>query len=384
MKYCVFYLSFFLVVMSCSQVQRVTDRITKPTAREVYERTLKDSDSLTNLWTASYTNAKQTVLELNLPAVIASQSQRNTSKALGYSITLKRGEMLNVLVDSSIDTSMVCIDVFKVEKDSIGSDRPLISNMPHINTISYEIERTGLYKIIIQPEMEMAFSFQTRLYTTPTFHFPVSGATNAAIGSFWGAQRDGGKRSHKGIDIFAKRGTPIVAATKGYISSTGNRGLGGKQVWLRDGLFGQSLYYAHLDSIATTRGMKVEIGDTLGFVGNTGNAKTTSPHLHFGIYTSSGAIDPLPFVKQKTVPDLVDALGFSKGSTKLRQNQLRLGPSTDYDKLATLSDNQDVGILGKSEQWYHIIVADSLEGFMHQSLIKPSVEKMDRSVQLTY
>jgi hypothetical protein len=60
-------------------------------------------------------------------------------------------------------------------------------------------------------------------------------------------------------------------------------------------------------------GQRVSKGDTLGLMGNTGNARTTAPHLHFGIYASGGAIDPLPFVNQnRKLPPEVDAQLFKK------------------------------------------------------------------------
>ncbi len=94
---------------------------------------------------------------------------------------------------------------------------------------------------------------------------------------------DGGNRNHEGVDIFAAKGTPVVAVANGFVTRTGNQGLGGKQVWLRDSSSGNAYYYAHLDSILTESGKQVRINDTLGFVGNTGNAAGGSPHLHFGI-----------------------------------------------------------------------------------------------------
>jgi hypothetical protein len=57
-----------------------------------------------------------------------------------------------------------------------------------------------------------------------------------------------------------------------------------------------SLYYAHLDEQLVSQGERVAKGDTIGLVGNTGNARTTPPHLHFGIYAAGGAINPLHFV----------------------------------------------------------------------------------------
>jgi murein DD-endopeptidase MepM/ murein hydrolase activator NlpD len=75
----------------------------------------------------------------------------------------------------------------------------------------------------------------------------VQGHNDAAVGSFWGGNRDGGARRHEGIDIFAPRGTPAIAATAGYITRTGETPLGGRVVWLVDAARGDHLYYAHLD-----------------------------------------------------------------------------------------------------------------------------------------
>jgi len=370
MKHYIFYFLIAISFFSCSQVQHVSDFITQPSAREKYSRAFEDNDSLTRIWDAAFNKAKSSGLEATLPFTMASQSQTAKTSALGYKIELHKGEILKIAIEKNIDSSIVFIDLFKFETDSTLSKKALVSNEWQVDSLSYKAEMTGFYKVVIQPEMKDSLFFKTKIYTQPSLAFPVSDGENSAVGSFWGASRDAGKRSHEGIDIFAARGTPVVAVTDGYISSTGERGLGGKQVWLRDGLFGQSLYYAHLDSIIAKDGTRVKIGDTLGLVGNTGNAKTTSPHLHFGIYTRSGAIDPLPFVKKRVVPTLTEELDFARATTKLNQNQLRTGSSTRFTKLATLPKNQEVDVLGKSEQWYHVRLADSLEGFMHQSLLQ--------------
>ena len=122
----------------------------------------------------------------------------------------------------------------------------------------------------------------------------------------WGDARDAGARSHEGIDIGAPRGTPVIAAAAGTISRVQESDIGGKTVSLSVKDRNLSLYYAHLDLQLVQQGQKVNVGDTIGLVGNTGNAITTEPHLHFGIYGYSGAIDPFPFVnrKLKTIPAL--------------------------------------------------------------------------------
>jgi len=126
--------------------------------------------------------------------------------------------------------------------------------------------------------------------------FPIAG--RASIGSFWGDDRDGGKRKHRGIDIFAKKGTPVVAIEDGVITSREETRLGGKVLWLRPSGAWWRAYYAHLDEQLVTAGTWVKKGQVIGTVGNTGNARTTPSHLHFGIYTITGAINPLQYVEK--------------------------------------------------------------------------------------
>lgn len=129
---------------------------------------------------------------------------------------------------------------------------------------------------------------------------PVDGVAVSAIADTWGAGRSGGRR-HEGVDIFAPRGTPVLSSTRGIVSAVRDSGLGGRQVWvLGPGL--ERHYYAHLDDWATglEEGTVVHAGQLLGEVGDTGNARGTPPHLHYGIYGSGGALDPLPRLRAST------------------------------------------------------------------------------------
>ena len=131
---------------------------------------------------------------------------------------------------------------------------------------------------------------------------PLEDVRKKEIADTWQAAR-GENRKHEGQDIFAPRGTPILSATSGYIYNVGENNLGGQTVSVIS-KGGRIYYYAHLDSYA--RG--IQIGDrvttrtVLGYVGTTGNAQGTPPHLHFGVYTSSGAINPLPMLMDRIPP----------------------------------------------------------------------------------
>jgi peptidoglycan LD-endopeptidase LytH len=130
---------------------------------------------------------------------------------------------------------------------------------------------------------------------------PVQGVSIRTVRDTFGAPRPG-DRKHQGTDIFAPRGTPVVSTTRGIVSRLGQNSLGGTVVWVL-GPGGDRHYYAHLDRIAAIRtGQRVEAGDILGAVGDTGNARDTPPHLHYGIYRIGGAINPFPLLAVTSLP----------------------------------------------------------------------------------
>ncbi|MBA2474687.1 MAG: M23 family metallopeptidase [Actinobacteria bacterium] len=109
---------------------------------------------------------------------------------------------------------------------------------------------------------------------------------------------------HHGEDVFAQSGTPLLAVARGTVFSVGWNDIGGNRLWLRDG-DGNEFYYAHLSAFSPLAidGARVEAGDVVGFVGNTGDAELTPPHVHFEIHPVSllglgydGVIDPYPYL----------------------------------------------------------------------------------------
>ncbi|MGE3137920.1 MAG: murein hydrolase activator EnvC [Thermoleophilia bacterium] len=125
--------------------------------------------------------------------------------------------------------------------------------------------------------------------------YPLAGPST--FGDDWLASRPGG-RYHEGIDLFAARGTPVVAVADGTLFRVGYSGISGYRFWLRDQA-GTEFFYAHLDgyTAAAREGAAVTKGTVLGYNGDTGDAKGTPPHVHFEIHPGGGGpIRPYPIV----------------------------------------------------------------------------------------
>jgi len=135
---------------------------------------------------------------------------------------------------------------------------------------------------------------------------PVAGADMTKVEDSYFEPRDGGERTHRALDILAPRGTPILSADDGKILRMSNSSLGGITMYTVDPLSRIVYYYAHMDHYndAMSPGRMITRGDTLGFVGTTGNAPKDTPHLHFqimrwpsdGKYWNGDPIDPFDFL----------------------------------------------------------------------------------------
>jgi hypothetical protein len=208
----------------------------------------------------------------------------------------------------------------------------------------------------------------------PSLAFPVSGRDARAVGGHFGDPRGGGAREHQGIDIFAPRGTPALAATGG-VAWSGSNELGGNVVWLRDGDRGLSLYYAHLDRVLVEGSRAVQAGDTLGLVGTTGNARATAPHLHFGVYAAGGPIDPRPFVetppgRPAAVTADVRLLGDTRRTTP-RATPLLAAPDAGSAAARRLQRHTVLRVHGASGRYHRVALPDGTTGYVGEGAHQP-------------
>lgn len=135
--------------------------------------------------------------------------------------------------------------------------------------------------------------------------FPVLGTYTYT--NDWLAPRIG--HLHQGIDIFAAKGTPVVAVQDGTVDTLSDYGLGGISLHVTNER-GDYFYYAHLSGYVQglREGQPVRAGDIIGYVGNTGDAITTPPHLHFEVHPGGGpAVNPFPYLEAWRAQNLLQA-----------------------------------------------------------------------------
>ena len=297
-----------LVISLAACDGRVSMRFVTTTAREAYEARLQELGLRTTALGRDWTAAAERALEQPVAVVLPHREVRyldpRQAAAVAYRLSLEQGQRVAVRIDvagARPDDLSFFVDLFFLP-DSLNPPQMVASADSSAWELEYVALRPGDYVLRIQPELLRGGRITLTLSAHASLGFPIAGMDMRTLRSRFGAPRDAGRREHHGVDLFAPRGTPVLAATAGWVSWVGTNRLGGNVVWLRDARYGRRLYYAHLDRYAVQEDTWVEPGDTLGFVGNTGNARTTPPHLHFGVYVRQpgvrgGARDPADFLR---------------------------------------------------------------------------------------
>ena len=349
--------------------------------RDHYSKYLaKTNSELSTQWELSGKNALEHPAPVKFPHKEQNFFPNDLSPAFGYEFVIPRGRRLEAIVSSvTADTSSkVFLELYRQSGEQM---KRLAFAESSSNRLTWEATDTTTVILHIQTEAEREADVILSLESHPSLSFPVVKRDSRSIISFWGAARDGGRRAHEGVDVAAPRGTPVVAAANGYVTSVGVNNLGGNVIFQDAENLGITLYYAHLDSQLVTSGQKVVMGDTIGTVGNTGNAITTGPHLHFGIYRGfRSAVDPLPFValaqKDNTRLTLLEKRAGNWERIDNKTAEIKRSPGPLPDTVALLSRNTMVRIVGKTGQWYKVRLPDGRTGYTEVKALNASLRPL--------
>jgi murein DD-endopeptidase MepM/ murein hydrolase activator NlpD len=379
-----------LIAGGCEEVEQLRDQWRPQTPHEAYLAGLHDAGLATTALSQEWISQAALALREPRPVELPYQEEgfipSEDPTAVGYRFQVRRGQVFTVaLFVESEESTRVFLDVFRAAEDPSDPARPLLDADSTEAGLRYEPSRDGEFIVRVQPELLRGGRYRLTLDVRPALAFPVEGGGTRDIGSVFGDPRDAGARSHHGVDIFAARGTPVLASSEGVVRRANETRIGGKVVWLRDDRRNRNIYYAHLDSQYVRAGQRVEVGDTVGFVGNTGNARTTPPHLHYGLYVGGeGPTDPFPFLRPApgTMPEFpVDPTVLGQ---RLRSRsagvRLRAGPHDDSEIVAELEEHAPLRVLGGSADRLRVALPDGRHGYLPLRLTEAGDEAVAQTV----
>jgi len=376
---------------ACNDVAPLFERPRALSAHERYAHGLAEAGlektALGRDWLTAAQSAIRTPLTVSLPFRETGYFAASEARAVGYAIALRNGQTLSAVAETSGSAITIFLDLFRQTGDTADPLDLVASVDTSLTTagarLVHEVRRDGVYVLRLQPELLRNGAFTLTLSTEPSLAFPVSGRDSRAVKSFFGAERDAGARQHHGVDIFAPRGTPVLAAARGVVRSIAPNALGGNVVWLSDYDRGQTLYYAHLDRHNVSAGQTVEIGDTLGFVGNTGNARTTPPHLHFGVYRrGEGPLDPYPFIyRSASHPAAVTADTSELGGLARSRGKASVvgSPASGAVTLTTVAAATPLRVDAAAGAWFRVRLPDGTAGYIASRLVESTRRAVGRT-----
>jgi murein DD-endopeptidase MepM/ murein hydrolase activator NlpD len=374
-------ISPFLITAILLSCKTGTVNLFKPASpHEQYLRTLTstgfDKTAAGKAWIDNAQSSLQKASTIKLPFKERGYFSAERIPAVAYKFSATKGQKVYIGVSHKpVENFRIYVDLMAIENERIKS----LAFVDTVKTsIEYEINNTGEYLVRLQPELLTNGEYTLEINFGPSLNYPIKTTSRNNIQSFWGDGRDANSRKHEGIDLFAPRLTPVIAAAAGTVTRVNENNLGGKVVWMRPNGKDYTLYYAHLDKQIAIEGQQVAIGDTLGLMGNTGNAKTTAPHLHFGIYTSNGAVDPLPFVNPviKPLPEVIASLANLNSNMRTTRNTtVYTAPDEAANPVLFLPQNSIIFVNAATRNWYYVEMPDGKTGYVSSnrlsSLSKP-------------
>jgi murein DD-endopeptidase MepM/ murein hydrolase activator NlpD len=247
--------------------------------------------------------------------------------------------------------------------------------------LEYVVTEDTTFIVRVQPELLKKGEYTLTISPGPSLAFPIPQNIKSSIISLFGTGRDNGGRKHEGIDILAPKHSTAIASANGVVTRVNENALGGKVIFLRPDNTLYSLYYAHLDSQIAKEGQRVKIGDILGLTGNTGNAKFTVSHLHFGIYTNNNvALDPLYFVKNDYKESAKLSVPLNNLNTWMRsiKNAKLYFDQAVTTNFITLEENTLMQTDAGTANFYRVILPDGKRGFVTATSITPAIKPLKR------
>ncbi|RYY36155.1 MAG: M23 family metallopeptidase [Sphingobacteriaceae bacterium] len=373
----------FILLSGCVLLASCSDQggmgiFKKQSPHEAYGDKLKnaglDRTAMVSKWFFNANDVLTKTLNITIPYRETGYFAADKPGGTALRFDAKRGRKISIsLAKKPAVNFNIYVDLFELNNNN--ETKRLASADTTGALLEYEIKKDGKYIIRLQPELLQSGEYTLTISAGPSLGFPVSAVGKPYIGSIWGDARDAGVRRHEGVDIFAPKRTPAIAAANGTVSNVTENALGGKVVFFRPHNADYTLYYAHLDLQTVQSGQQLRVGDTVGLVGNTGNARNTASHLHFGIYAAEGAINPIAFVEKETAePPALSAPLVNLNATVRTANitnKIYDSPTDKGQTLLSLPKNAALTVDAATASFYKVKLPNGVSGFISSRAVDP-------------
>jgi len=374
--------------IACTQPEKVPLPYRSNNAHENYLISLQQANlaetALGKDWIAAAEAAISEPVDISSPFEETFYADSRSAFALAYRFDVIRGHRTTIeVVRLGEKPARIFIDLFRWASEDRQTWERVASAPKGESRLEFEPRLNARYIARIQPELLRGGQFTITIRNQASLEFPVQGYDRRSIGSGFGEPRDGGRRKHHGVDIFARRHTPIIAPVDGYIRRVGEQRLGGRTIWMRDGrVSDKNMYFAHLQDYKVEEGAEVKAGQIIGTVGNTGNARTTPPHLHFGIYYRGlGAVDPMNFIlKVNDTPNPISADIHPLGHwvrTQDNNTTLRNSAGSPVSKEIALEQHTPLQVLAAASNMYRVQLPDGESGYITADMVESLEENLE-------
>ena len=384
-----FYFTLFVSLLLFSHCQKeIVPEPYKPSnSHDAYVHSLRSAGlaqtAIARDWIRASENAIKNPVDVESPFEETFYVDHAAAFAVAYHFSVIKGQ--RVEIDVAFDGQKRCrlfMDLFRVRGLSYEDWRLVASANNNEKHLEFEPKQNAEYVLRLQPELLRGGRFTITIRNMASLGFPVLGYDHRAIGSGFGVPRDGGRRKHHGVDVFTKRHTPVIAPSKAFVRRVSESDIGGLNIWLHDQKRGLHLYFAHLQTQEVKKNTYVEPGQRIGTVGNTGNARRTPPHLHFGIYASGeGPVDPVNFIKEinSTPKEITADMAMLGRWARAKQSNVSLNASAASRslKITRLDSQSAMKVQAASGNMYRILLPDGLSGYVPFHSIESAEETLE-------
>jgi peptidoglycan LD-endopeptidase LytH len=304
-------------------------------------------------------------------------------RVFGYVVALLAGDTLRVTVTPTTaagadagtagpeaDRTAFRLDAFRAV-DSPHARPVHLAGSHDDGVLTLPVDFSGDVVVLLHGAPSGA-TFTTHIERSGALVFPVAGRGPDDVMGHFLDLRDGGRRLHHGVDIAAPAGNPVRAVADGTIERVETTPLGGLTIRLVESRTGHVHYYAHLAAAFVAPGQRVVAGQTIGGVGNTGNARNTPPHLHYAVFRGDEILDPMKVLRPSVLPFAADAPAEILGAhariripgAALRDVPTPFGPATSLDL------DQPVQVLAETGGYLRVRVDDQ-QGYLAAWVVGP-------------